>query len=793
MNNHTILLLIILTIAPWTLRAEGKKNTDANIIGHVVSESEHLPFVNLIIEGTAIGTTTDETGHYRFINLPVGQLTIKVQALGYKSKSFEVETKAGETIELKIDLEPDAIGLEEVTITGDRNEKNRKESTVVVNTLTPKLFSTTQSVTLSEGLNFVSGLRMENNCQNCGFSQVRINGMDGPYSQILINNRPIFSGLAGVYGLEMIPANMIERVEVVRGGGSALYGSNAIAGTINLILKDPINNTYEVGVSSGMVGTGIDGSGDAASDFSLNANTSLVSPDNKTGMALYGFYRNRDPFDANDDGFSEITRLKNITFGGRAFHRLGTRSKIMADFFTISEDRRGGSNFDSPEHEADIAESVEHRIVSGALTFEQYLREKDMLTLFVSGQLVDRNSYYGAEQSLKDYGYTESDSYNAGAQYTAQFSSSNLVAGIETTGEKLQDNKLGYPDFENAVIEDGQIVSIPHVDDVLIADQTSSTTGVYAQYEYRLLRWQFSAGARFEHYLVEDLAESGSEKTGDVINPRATVKYDATKNLQFRVSYAQGYRAPQIFDEDLHIETSGSRQVIHRNDPDLKQETSHSFMASADYTIEGASSTFNILAEGFYTILQDPFVNEFGDPDQDGVVVYTRTNAEKGATVQGVNFELNYAYGRNFTAYAGLTIQESQYEETQEFDEKSFFRAPDSYGFITLNWDASKKFGVSATTSYTGKMLVPYFGNTLEDPDTGELRESDSFVEVGLKARYNIKLNGATMQLFAGIKNIFNAYQDDFDSGIDRDPGYIYGPLEPRTVYAGVKIGNFLR
>lgn len=155
---------------------------------------------------------------------------------------LDILIKKGETKEVNFELVKDALGLEEVVITGDRNATNRVESSTIVNTITPKLFARTQSVTLSEGLNFSPGLRMENNCQNCGFSQVRMNGMEGPYSQILINSRPIFSGLAGVYGLELIPSSMVERVEVVRGGGSALYGSNAIAGTINLILKDPINN-----------------------------------------------------------------------------------------------------------------------------------------------------------------------------------------------------------------------------------------------------------------------------------------------------------------------------------------------------------------------------------------------------------------------------------------------------------------------------------------------------------------------------------------------------------------------
>src|SRR5690606_27899078 len=148
-------------------------------------------------------------------------------------------------------------------------------------------------------------------------SQVRMNGMDGPYSQILINGRPIFSSLASVYGLELIPTNMIDRIEIVRGGGSALYGSNAIAGTINIILKDPSINSYEFGISQGIIGIGIDSTGGIANDFSIKFNTSIVSTNNKTGMTLYGFYRNRNPFDANNDDFSELSLLKNLSMGTR--------------------------------------------------------------------------------------------------------------------------------------------------------------------------------------------------------------------------------------------------------------------------------------------------------------------------------------------------------------------------------------------------------------------------------------------------------------------------------------------
>lgn len=300
-----ILLTVFLLSVAQTICAQKIEN-NTNIIGHVVSNGKHISSATINIKGTTIGTTTDNNGHFKLINLPEGTWVIIAQSLGYKPLKKDITIKAGETKDLKFELEEDVLGLEEVVVTGDRSKTNRIKSSTIVTSLTSKLFLNTQSVTLSEGLNFCSGLRMESNCQNCGFSQVRMNGMEGPYSQILINSRPIFSGLAGVYGLELIPSNIIERVEVIRGGGSALYGSNAIAGTINLILKDPNNNSYQFGVNTGLVGVGLDNSGSPAQDYSVNFNTSLVSVDSKTGMALYGFYRDREPFDSNNDDFSEI-------------------------------------------------------------------------------------------------------------------------------------------------------------------------------------------------------------------------------------------------------------------------------------------------------------------------------------------------------------------------------------------------------------------------------------------------------------------------------------------------------
>lgn len=771
-----------------------RNKTDANIHGHILCNGEHVPFISVQIKGTTIGTTADETGHYSIVNIPEGKHIIRVSGIGYKAFEKEIEAKSNNSIELNFNLESDVLGIEGVVITGDRNELNRRESSVIVNTLTPVNMGLSQSLNMTEGLNYCSGLRVENNCQNCGFNQLRMNGLDGPYTQILINSRPIFSGLAGVYGLEMIPSNMVERVEIVRGGGSALYGSNAIAGTVNMILKDPITNSFEVTENAALTGIGMKPSGRPAYDNGINFNTSIVTANQKTGFSIYGFHRYREYFDANGDGYSELSKINNLTVGGRLFQRIGNKSKLLFDFFFINENRRGGNKFGELPHEADICESAGHKIFTGAITYELILRKQDLFSVYVSDQNVNRNSYYGALQSLKDYGLTKNNTLVAGAQYNAHFGEwSNLITGIEYRGEGLTDEKLGYPDIEHPVIINDSTVEIPHQPATTTANQKSHIYGVFAQYD---INWKFmkiSLGLRYDNYNINDLSECDADCNGNVVSPRLNLLFNIIESLQARISYSQGYRAPQIFDEDLHILSSGARRVLHVNAPGLKQETSHSIMASFDFNKSWTKLSTGITIEGFYTILEDPFTMEYGEPDENGQVIYTRTNAEEGARVSGFNLEFSIIPGKKFNFKAGFTAQKSFYIQPQDFDEKRFFRTPDYYGYYTLDWKVAGGFSISSSGTYTGPMLVPYFGPECADPDMGALKKTVSFFDMGIKLRYLMNLGNVKLQMFAGIKNILNSYQKDFDRGIDRDPGYIYGPGSPRTVYAGIGIGNLLR
>jgi outer membrane receptor for ferrienterochelin and colicins len=142
---------------------------------------------------------------------------------------------------------------------------------------------------------------------------------------------------------------------------------------------------------------------------------------------------------------------------------------------------------------------------------------------------------------------------------------------------------------------------------------------------------------------------------------------------------------------------------------------------------------------------------------------------------------------------SGFTFQRSEFEKPQEFNETKFFRSPDSYGYVSLNYSPNYLFNISFTGNYTGSMLVPYFGPKLENPELGQLNKTGSFLDAGIKLSYELRLTDAVkMEINAGIKNIFNSYQNDFDEGVDRDPGYIYGPLSPRTIYFGVKFGSLL-
>lgn len=752
-----------------------EKNTDANVYGHVINKSsgEHLPFVTIQLKGTTIVTTTDHTGHYFLKNLPEGTFTVVVKMVGYKTQEKKVAIKHDATQELNFALASDDVDLDEVVVSANRNETQRRLAPNLVNVIGGKLFDITQSTCLAQGLNFQPGVRTEDNCQNCGFTQVRINGLDGHYSQILVDSRPVFSSLNGVYGLEQIPANMIDRVEVVRGGGSALFGASAIGGTINIITKEPIRNSASFGHTFMSQG------GSNSFDNVTTGNVSLVTDDNKAGIYAYGQTRTRQGYDYDGDGYTELPELNNQTFGLNSYLRLSPYSKLSLQYHGIHEFRRGGNKLDQAPHEANIAEQAEHNIQGGGLTYNFYSPdEKNRLSAYFSFQTTARKSYYGGigegtdediETAENAYGTTHNFTYVAGTQYVHSFDKllfmpSDLILGAEYSYDGIKDVILGY---DRNFKQDVRIGSF------------------FFQNEWKNKQWSFLLGGRLDkHNLVDHV----------IFSPRANLRFNPTENVNLRITYAGGFRAPQAFDEDLHVGVVGGERLVTVLAKNLKEERSNSFSVSADLYHKFGNVQTNLLMEGFYTDLNNVFaLRQLDQPDALGNTVQERYNAY-GAKVLGLNIEGKAMFTRWFSLQAGLTLQQSHYDEAVAWNDevpeqkyKKMMRTPNTYGHFTASFTPVKRFTASVTGNYTGSMLVGHSaGSGVEKPVAVN---TPKFMEVNMKLSYDFPIyKYLTLQVNGGIQNITNAYQKDFDKGWNRDSNYIYGPSLPRSYYVGVKI-----
>lgn len=741
-------------------------NTDSHIVGHVTDRStgEHLPYCTVKIKGSTIGCMTDASGHYAIHDVEPGDYILEASFAGYKTQELHARVVPDKTIEIKFALVPDNFMLDQVVVTSSKSETKRRESANLVNVTTGKLLTQVGACSLADGLDFQPGVRVENDCQNCGFTQVRINGLDGHYSQILMNSRPVFSALAGVYGLEQIPANMIDRIEVMRGGGSALFGSSAIGGTINIITKDPVVNYAQISHTLSSIGP----SGSLDNNTTFNA--SVVTDSHKAGLMAYGQSRNRDGYDANGDGYTEIAALSSQTLGARMFARPTGSSRVALEYHTTHEYRRGGDNLNQPPHLAMVAEQTEHNIHGGEASYDLWLPDsKGHFTAFAATQAIKRNSYYGSEMDPDAYGRTTDLVVTAGSQYTHNFSRllfmpSQFVGGLEYSYNRLHDVTVGY---NHDILQNVNIYS------------------AYAQNEWRDERWGFLIGARLDkHSLIKNV----------IVSPRANVRFNPSEKFNFRLSYSTGFRSPQAYDEDFHVAIVGGERVVTVLAPGLKQESSNSFSASADMYLPIGQVQTNFLAEGFYTDLRNVFaLRQLDQTDAMGNAILERYNGS-GAVVAGINFEAKVFFSNHFDTQLGLTLQSSRYKEPEYWSDnpdvapvRKIFRTPDVYGYITANYNINKHWKARLNGTLTGPMTVQHLEGSGTPVDVAV--NTPAFFDANLSVVYTFKiLKRVTADVTAGITNILNSYQKDFDLGYLRDSGYIYGPSQPRSLRVTVQL-----
>ena len=740
-----------------------EKKSDAHIAGHVLDAhtKEHLSFVNVQVEGTALGCLTDESGHFYLKNLPEGELTIVFSMMGYETEKRTVTLRRDTLIEMNVAIAETSFMIDNVVVTANKYETKQREVATIVNVIPPLIIESTTSNSMADVLNFQTGLRVEETCSNCGVPQIRINGLEGQYTQILMDSRPIFSSLASVYGLEQLPAGMVDRIEVIRGGGSALYGANAIAGVVNIITKEPSRNSFNISNTSAFTQQG-------TYDINTNMNASVVSENQKAGLFLFGVQRNRQQYDRDNDGYSDIPHLNSTTVGFRSYFKTSDYSKITAEYHHTTEFRRGGYGIDSLQpHESPLTEQLKHNIDAATAKWDMYTADnKHFVSVYTSFQHIARDSYFGTNYNPNAYGKSTDIVSVTGAQYRFSYPcgimNADLSAGAEYSYNQLRDQILGY---------DRNTLQRVHLG------------GGYVQNEWKNKQWSILVGGRLEQHSLLDKP---------VFSPRANIRYTPIEPIILRLSYASGYRAPQIYEEDLHVGAVGGEVSLISLDENLKPEYSHSISGSIDMYKRFGKWDLNLTFEGFFTQLNDVFTLVENGHDAHGNLLLTRTNAS-GARVAGMNIEAKVGFGHLLTFQAGYTYNHSRYIEPLQWSEnpniapqRRMFRTPDHYGYFLCNIEPVEHFHIITNGKVTGNMLVQHFaGYVTEDEEV----TTPTFFEWDIKLCYDIPLyKHYTLEINAGVKNILDQFQSDLDKGMDRDAGFIYGPATPRTFFAGINL-----
>jgi len=745
-----------------------------SVSGRVVdSQNEPLPFVSISVKNAQFFTLTDTLGYFKIDNLKSGNYQIVASLLGYQSqeKQFLLNSASQDlTFSLAKNM---ATHLSDIVVTGTRTPKRKTNSAVIVNLIDSKLLDQLMATSLSDGLKFQPGLRVETDCQTCNYTQLRMNGLQGGYSQILVNSRPIFSPLTGLYGLEQLPANMIDRIEIVKGGVSALYGSSAIGGTVNVITKIPTFNSFDLTSTF----QNIKGQ---TTDQVLSGNASIVNDAKNAGFSLFVNQRNRGYYDANGDNFSELPMLKNNSFGANFFLKPTKNQNIEVSLNQIYEYRFGGEMVNKPAYLTQQSEERDHHVFMGSFSYSlNFNQNKNAINVYYGGQNTDRTHYTGIlpdepaelQQFLSNapYGISDVFTHQGGVQFNNNFNKFLGGKAVLTLGAEYV-----YDDVFD------EITSYQYK-----IDQTTKNLGLFVQNDWDVNdQINVLAGFRLDHHNLVNQP---------ILSPRLSFLYKYKQNTQFRLGWGTGFRAPQAFDTDLHIAFAAGGVSRVSLAPNLREERSNSFTGSINYDKASPFLIYGFTLESFYTRLNDVFFQYPLGSDNFGQIFQKRNG--DAAVVKGFSLETRANFDYTFQFDAGFTVQSSKFNTAvANIDglapERRFLRTPNTYGYATFSYTPIKNWTLSSNIVYTGPMLLTHFAGENTGQNVDEYFLTKSFTDLGFRISHTFNFNKVKtgLEVFSGFKNVFDAYQQNFDLGKNRDSNFVYGPSVPRSVIFGIRL-----
>ncbi len=763
------------------------------------------------VSETGWQTTSNQKGLFTFQTDTFSLVRLTITSLGYDTLSAEWKASLSDT--LRLILTTKSFILPEAEVLALRE----KECTMGPSLISSETLKNTAVFSMAEGLAYTAGVRVENNCQSCGYTGVRINGLDGRYSRILINGRAILGPMAAVYGLEHFPAPWIETLEISTGSRQPLWGAGGgISGTLNLISKNAACDRSELSIRGGAFSRG-------EADLMGSAMVSRSLKSGKTGFLLAYTGRYRSALDLNRDGLSDIPRLHNQTFISEWFTSNQKGGVFRIRTYYLFEQRRGGNEFDNPFHLTDITEALTHHSVGTDIEYS--VKQK---SVYLSVFATFRNSYYGSGGNAAYQYLNENNVWENGPLTPTDSAAWNTYRrALKSYGNSLEiPFVFGYSDKarpnEKISLEWGAEVLGNHLRDQMPFYGRSLNENILSLGLYSKLTWKphhhltLNAGFRGDIHYLQSLMVTGHSPLNRrrlffTPLPRINLLFEPLKDLSFSLGYSRGYRLPRIGDEELHISLVGGDVLLVMQEPGLKPESSDAADVEIIGNIRPENVDIRLKAGAFINTLSRMFLLG-GQTEKEGYSVIEKRNAGS-ALIWGLGFSCDVKWKNRIRTEAGITGQWSTFQSPMTIWENDaeglaempelartqtdqILRNPGWYGYGTLAVTPGK-WDISISAVFSGSMQVPYVSGPLLFPETQsqalreytELRKTPAFADIGVRISKNFTLGKKrNLSPELGVNNLLNAFQKDLGTGILRDPGYQYGPLRPRFFFAGMRI-----
>lgn len=717
--NKLITALFLLTFSVESLWAQ-----ERSVTGTITDKQngEHLPYANILLVGSGTGTGTNMQGTFSLaVPDSVETITLLVSYSGYKTDSIVYHSGDHHK---NIQLTP-AAGLDEVVVTGTMKAISRAESPIPVEVFTPKFFRKNPTPSLFDAVGMINGVRPQLNCNVCNTGDIHINGMEGPYTLILIDGMPIVSALSTVYGLSGIPNSIVERLEVVKGPAGALYGSEAMGGIINVITKNPSKAPR---LSLDVMGT---------SWKEYNTDLSFKTNIGKNIQTLLGinYFNYQDPTDKNKDGFTDVTIQNRVSvFNKWSFTRKENRIASVAARY-VYEDRWGGQmNWSKRWRGSDsiYGESIFTKRWELIGQYQLPVKEKIMTQFSVISH--EQDSYYGTVSFQANQKVAFGQAY-----WDKEWNRHSLLLGASFRYTFYDDNTAG------TATETG--VNQP---------MKTPLPGIFIQDEWTLAPGQkLLIGYRFDY----------DRNHGAINSPRVAYKWSPDNKHTFRASFGTGFRVVNLFTED-HAALTGSRKVEIKEE--LRPERSYNSNLNYVLQLPFGSNFMNIDATAFYSYFTNKIIGDYlTDPNK---IIYNNLNGH--AVSQGISLNTSFTFKIPLNIMMGATFmdvyQRNDINNTGEFIKTPQLFAPKWSGNFAVSYTLPKRITIDLTGQVNGPMKLPIQAKDFR-PEYSPL-----FCIANIQFT---KTLGNKLEAYGGVKNLFNFVpkntfmrpEDPFDKHAD-DP-----------------------